>query len=426
MNIRARKTFAPLKTKIYKERFLGGNTSYCDGLCGYVYTERGLAASFTPLQSKTGAQISNIRFAEYVPQYGYSVLISKFGNMIKWNSTDLSEVKTSGLVPRTYPFSIHFYNADGKYNYVLVAGNKFIYFDYGNKTEINISQTVFGGTYHYGRVFAIDDADRCLIRWSGASAPYDFTSSADGAGYVILSPRGGDCLNVLSLGEKLLVVRRNGITIMRAYGDPANFRVEPTENYLAIPDVKANTSVICRGQLYFCTQDGMFVFDGAKIEKINLPDIADGAVYTNAQCYDGRKIYLQYDKSGKTFFAEYDTDLKAFSPFAPGCEIMWKAEGGFMCIKNGYVYGLVKGNDDDGERFWTSKKFGNKNKVITLRRLYLNGSENIKVTATHENYSVTCSGNGWHNVMERGCEFTFTVSGAGELLEAVAEWEENA
>lgn len=127
------------------------------------------------------------------------------------------------------------------------------------------------GVSHYGRLFGIDKTDKCKIRWSEAGNALGWTESINGAGYVRLDLRRGNALKLVVYDNKLLAVRKYGLSVIRAFGEAESFRVDVTDT--DTDEIVSETVAVCAGRLCFFTASGMYTFDG-DVEKFGCDGLA--------------------------------------------------------------------------------------------------------------------------------------------------------
>lgn len=112
------------------------------------------------------------------------------------------------------------------------------------------------GAVHHERLFV---ADGFRVRFS-APLSSDFSEGLQAGGYVDLPSSAGKVLHMISYKEKLFLFREQGITLLRASGDPLGFSAEaiPYSCGRAIPGSFAN----CGRTVLFLTESGLYSFNG--------------------------------------------------------------------------------------------------------------------------------------------------------------------
>lgn len=158
---------------------------------------------------------------------------------------------------------------------------------------------------HYGRLFGIDVSDRYRIRWSGAGDALGWSESITGAGYVRLDLGRGEVQKLVVYDNKLLAVRKYGLTVIRAFGDAESFRVDVTDT--DADEIVAQTAAVCAGKLCLFTSSGMYTYDG-DVEKFSCEGLAGfngvtcaaagGGYYYACGKFDGADVIACIDVAG--------------------------------------------------------------------------------------------------------------------------------
>ena len=167
----------------------------------------------------------------------------------------------------SYPFMIEDI-ADGEARSVIVSGERAVV----NKGErfsmiYSLGAALRCGVMHCGRLFGIDLADGYKLRWSGAGGITDWKEDIAGSGSLTLDPERGEALDILEYGEKLVVVRKFGLTVLNMFGSPENFSVDITDT--DTDEIFRGTARAVCGKLIFCTASGLHSFDGSNIAEIS-------------------------------------------------------------------------------------------------------------------------------------------------------------
>ena len=134
-------------------------------------------------------------------------------------------------------------------------------------SSYNFDMPVYGAVFRYGRFFGIDNDDAFKIRWSGSGGAFDWVEGISGAGWVNLEIAYGKVLDLVNFKDKLCAVRENGITVISAFGTPENFTVKHADN--KTPKIFKSTAAVAGDKLVFCTERGLYAFDGNSITKIS-------------------------------------------------------------------------------------------------------------------------------------------------------------
>ena len=185
-------------------------------------------------------------------------------------------------------------------NAVLHDGSSFVCREYGANLKY--------GVMHSGRLFGADVEDGLALRWSGAGGVCDWARGVQASGYVRLDPERGEIIGINKLGDKLVAVRRFGLTVLSAYGNCENFRVEATDT--DCDEIYRGTAGVAGGRLWFCTVSGLKYFDGERIlaKDVYSPESAvcfsDKYFLICKSRFKGGKTVLCVDAEGGSFIAD--------------------------------------------------------------------------------------------------------------------------
>lgn len=283
---------------------------------------------------------------------------------------------------------------------------------------------ICGGQFKSGRLFGIDKTDNLKLRWSGEGGAFDWEESIDGAGWLKLDGAGGQILNLLNYGERLVAVRENGLSVISAFGTPENFKAESKN--LRVSGIRKNTAAVAGNKLLFFAENGaysgLYAYNGAKITRVNCPlaeniseplcAAADGSLYFLSAFVKplSRRAVLVYNaESGFAYVADFPASAFAVSgggvfAYADGFACKLKA-GGKFTFKSGAV------------------NFGSADaKYLHGVKICGDGGADIEVLNGRAVRAFTNVKNALRADM-RGANFTFTVKSQAKItaLTAVAE-----
>lgn len=163
-----------------------------------------------------------------------------------------------------------FEDFEGEVHRMVLAGNVSSQSVYARSSKlINFKFGICGGQYKSGRLFAIDMENRFRLRWSGEGGAYDWEEGISGAGGVTLESKGGQILNLVNYGDKLVAVREHSLTVVSAFGTPENFKILATDT--AVHKTVKHTAAVADNKLIFFAEGGLHYFDGNKISKLSHP-----------------------------------------------------------------------------------------------------------------------------------------------------------
>lgn len=411
------------KTKTEKTVIIGGETDYCAERFGYRSDKNGITPSpvyegLTPVRS-----FNNVNFATYLPEFEFAVLASSSGGVSAWNPISQSSITSLGNASSYYP-KVHAYVDGGQNYYGVYSGGWLLRINangYGKAFSLPV--TIMSAAKHCGRIFGIDVNDRYKIRWSGYGVN-EWDAGADKAGNLNLDIGLGKAHDLFELGEKIVIVRNYGITLLSTLGDYRHMRMNIGDKY-RLPDVYENASAICGGKLWIYTKDGMYVFDGSALSKAPFDERMTGYVLQKPAILDERYIYYSATmESGVSCIFEYDTKTGACTPFARGCVCPFfvDKDNGF-CFSGKNVGKLISGGDD-AYRVWVSRPFTfGAGKTALLRSVTVEGSGQFKVEIDCDGRKLCVTEVGKTDFAEFAGSCTFKVTGNGAVTALTAEWE---
>ncbi|MDE6373956.1 MAG: hypothetical protein K2L72_05595, partial [Clostridia bacterium] len=79
---------AGLKTQIKSCALIGGEGKFCAERFGWSETAEGIVSSYAAQSVELAAAVGSAVYTRHLPSHGYSIIITKFGQISKWNTTD--------------------------------------------------------------------------------------------------------------------------------------------------------------------------------------------------------------------------------------------------------------------------------------------------------------------------------------------------
>ena len=275
------------------------------------------------------------------------------------------------------------------------------------------------GVVHCGRFFAVDKSDGFKLWWA-ASHPLDWEEGIYGCGYVWLPAEGGKILRLFSYDDRLVAVRERGITVVRAYGGPQNYKVDATANYLTADGIIGDTCALCGGQIVFCTDSGIYAFDGSDIERLMRFDCGISAPLCAAAC--GERYFLMCTEEHLGEGCVYCFDLS--SGLGAACDIkpsaLFSGPDGVYAVIGTAIKKLLPG-EGEGEWYSAEVRFGGSRALLKSIEAECDGEVSVTVSAL--GVSRTFSGSGVHRVGMSGSSFSFCVQAGGTLRTLTARAE---
>lgn len=366
--------------------------------------------------SLNGSAIPNVLFAEHSEAQNKFYL---YNGSALYASVSEGEFLHICDIEGDYPFKIEDI-AEGAPRSVIIVGGKAV-INTGIRYNLLYSYgaALRCGVMHCGRLFGIDLDDGYKLRWSGADGFTDWKEGITGSGSLTLDPERGETLDILEFGEKLVVIRRFGLTLLNAFGSPENFSVEITDT--DTDEVYKGTAQVVCGKLIFCTESGLRSFDGACITQISHR--YSGDIY-DAKC--------SAELGGKYFLSCKSKALKRGVVLCCDCRdgesYLVDVEADGLCSSgNIYAYndlGVFR-LEEGGEYFAVAKdiSFGSgRNKSVTEMFLAGDGFDveisNGRITRKLANVK------GLIRPRIRGKSFTFKVTGKTPVSAALIKAEE--
>ena len=216
------------------------------------------------------------------------------------------------------------------------------------------------GVMHCGRLFGADKDNAYKLRWSGEGGFSDWKEGLCGSGSLDLDPRRGEILDIVEFGEKLVAVRKFGLTVLNMYGSPENFSAEITDT--DTDEIYKGTARVVCGKLVFFTVSGLHTFNGGSVNRVKhayVDDISEpvcsaelGGKYflgCKSACLNGGAVFC-YDFA-KT--AGYLIAVSADAMCSDGHIYIYNGNGAYR-LEDGGRYAFIGGSTDFGsDRFKT-------------------------------------------------------------------------
>jgi hypothetical protein len=218
-------------------------------------------------------------------------------------------------------------------------------------------------------------------------------------------------------------VRERGLTVIRAYGEPQNYKIDESANYYTADGIIEDTICVCNNSLFFCTESGIFAFDGNDIERQSLTfGGCEGDVHKckTAVAY-GDKYYVlcTSKKLNRSVIYAYEpiNKLGYYVNISPECIV---AGDGVFALDGGVLYVLQEGGKGEWKRM--TFDFGVSSKKY-LRSIEISTFGDVEISVSCGSEKRTFSGNGVKKVGISGYNFDFEVSGSGEVYALCATVE---
>lgn len=273
---------------------------------------------------------------------------------------------------------------------------------------------------HCGRFFARDYLDGFKLWWS-ASHALDWEEGIYGCGYTYLPVEGGAILRLYSYGDRLIAVRERGITVIRAYGDPQNYKVDASANYMTADGIIEDTCAESGGKIIFCTESGIFAFDGSGIDRL-ASFAAEGLSAPQFAAASGDMYYLVCTistlGSGRMYCFDLSENYGWPTTLTP--RALFEGPDGAYAVSGNVAFKIVQ----SGQSLqWLSLPVALGGRAAYLKKLRACCDGDVSVSVSSLGVSRTFSGSGEHVVNMAGDEFKFTVTAYGKLRSVQAQAE---
>lgn len=121
---------------------------------------------------------------------------------------------------------------------------------------------------HANRLFATVCGDKSKLLFSAESNPTAWNENSFEGGYIELVDERGTLNRVLSYNNSLYVIREFGITRLTGAGEEDQFVLKHLS--LSNSQIYAKTACLCGDRILMLLRDGLYVFDGIELSKLNL------------------------------------------------------------------------------------------------------------------------------------------------------------
>lgn len=351
----------------------------------------------------------------------YSALAKKYivsGDGALWiYSGEVCELTTE-LVCTVTPSFMEIYTDDA-YS-VIIAGDT----DYYSLYDCLGSISPFIGRIHScvlknGRIFGIDNSNSHKIKWSGAGGIYDWSYGISGAGWTIVQNGYGNILNLIVYRDKIVALREYGLTFLSAYGNPENYKLSYHER--KIPKIYPDTAAVVDENLWFYTDDGLYVYDGSRVSKSNIGLADEIREPCSVACFGGKYFLCGESKTlGRKCVLVADSLLNVSYIIDVAAEAVCAGDRIFA-YKDSVGYEVAEGGEysfKSGEIDFSSSGY----KV--LKEVILDGADGVQLEVSNGVISRIVRGvRGKFRPNMRGKSFKITVRGRGKIkgVTAVAE-----
>jgi hypothetical protein len=415
VRIRKTYTFPDITTKNSTVTLIGSGNTYRQRVSGFKQTDKAFESGLGGFKQTGFAAFKSVGRVFTSPNSG-NLFFTADGCAYMLFKGDKGFTKIKDNVADGAFFADMY--IDGKAATVLYSGTDRVVFS-GGLSSTSDTREFYDGIIHCGRFFARDRSEGLKLVWS-AGSPMEWTSGITGSGYIYLPTDGGKILRLINYDEKLLAVREHGITIISAYGEPQNYAVKETASYLTYDGVIEDSIAVCGGKLFFCTNSGIFAFDGNDIERQENEFEYDISAYVSAVAVGDRYcVMCNSGAFGDNALFIYETEEKSGYYVGVNCLKLV----GCDCLYAFCADGFYSFREHCGEGSWRSVavNFGTNGGKL-LREVYLEceGDITLKIVCG-EIERLLSAGRSKVNLFGR--EFEFYVNGSGRVTRLTATAE---
>ncbi|MBQ7603070.1 MAG: hypothetical protein IJU58_02905 [Clostridia bacterium] len=120
---------------------------------------------------------------------------------------------------------------------------------------------------HAGRLFATSIGDKKKLYFSDDLDPRNWEENLQDGGYIEISDERGALNKLIEWNNYLYIIRDYGITRVSAWGEQEDFVVRNL--YLSTGKIYDKSAVHCGSCIIMLCKDGIYLFDGSSMRKIN-------------------------------------------------------------------------------------------------------------------------------------------------------------
>ncbi len=274
-------------------------------------------------------------------------------------------------------------DGEGENLLILYGGAGAFACRFSGSTQQIYPYAVSGACVCQGRLFLATDGKK--IVYSTPYQPTYFAASIDDGGAVELPTDLGKIVEIVSFQNAVCVLYEYGLGRLEIAGSARDFRFEKI-GYGGGRIVEGSAGVCSVGgeKLFFLAEDGVYVFDGKRVEacckNLALSPIGHTQVCNHAQ-FEGKYFVCFVDKNGEKMGVVVDAESgKGYEAFAPLALSSSLGEG--LCLENGYVYKMkaigVLPHTETAEFRVEKLRFGSAKKTL-LRGLRFFGKGTFEV-----------------------------------------------
>lgn len=162
------------------------------------------------------------------------------------------------------------YRIDGVDNFLCLAPNKMITYNGLDEPKVfteNIP-SITSVALHAERLFATTGGDQSQLWFSDDLNPTNWNVDQFDGGYIELTDERGTLKKVVESNNYLYIIREFGISRVSGWGLQDDFTVKNL--YLSTGKIYYNSAVLCGDVIMMMCRDGVYCFNGASMQRLNL------------------------------------------------------------------------------------------------------------------------------------------------------------
>ena len=246
-----------------------------------------------------------------------------------------------------------------------------------------------------------------------------------GSGYILFqSDDGGDILGLHPYKDKLYLMRRRGISVLRVLGDELNFKAIHLP--MKCGSLVEESSALCGEYIAYLTNCGLYLFNGATsvLAENSRFDEIDVTQEVKAVSFEGRYYALVYHKSGGRAIYCYDPEWHEGYFIENGAADIASGDDLYFTRDDGYIYRLTERGASKGftPHFTLEGVALSLGEESMLRSVLIDGEGEFSITITSNRGSRTVKGSAGEALKLRsplrGNGYKLKVSIEGEAQEA--------
>lgn len=214
------------------------------------------------------------------------------------------------IYANTYePYTLlHYYDKLGNETFFCVTEKDVLQYNGRNTVTVAVNKGGVAAAIYHERIFT---AKGNTLLYSAPFDGKDWTESRYGAGRMeLISEESGEILALQNYKDKLFLMRRHGITCLRALGDELNFKAVHLP--MKCGALVAGSVALCGEHIAYFTDGGLYLFNGAAsaLAEYDRSDEIDFSQKVKAVSHCGRYYALVTRKEGGQAVYCYDPERR--------------------------------------------------------------------------------------------------------------------